>query len=134
MTPDTISISIEAQGAETRQLVASLIHDKLFSSGFSNIDVGIASRDDLTSKLMESDRLPSLLDEMREANPSLFERPVAILAIPYSSNPVEESEPRMTLLKDRQDQVELNPSQGQLEDDTVVDPVAYAIEHITLSP
>jgi len=95
MTPDAINVIIEAQGAETRQLVASLIQDKLQESGFKNVDTGIASRDDNTSKVIERDALPSLLDEMRTLNPRLFERPVSILAMPYSEDPVEATEPQL---------------------------------------
>lgn len=100
MSPDTINVIIEAQGAETRQLVASLIQDKLQTAGFSNVDTGIASRDDTTSKVVGGEALPSLLDEIRTANPQLFARPVIILAMPYSENPVEATEAHMGTMKD----------------------------------
>lgn len=99
MNSEIINISIEAQGAETRQLIASLINSALSEVGFTNIDAGIASREDETSRVVDSKKLPSLLDEMRLVNPQLFERPVKLLAIPYSTDPfLEQDGPH--LLKD----------------------------------
>lgn len=99
MTPETISISIEAQGAETRQLVASLINDKLSEAGFTDVEVGIATREDSTGRVIDSEKLPSLLDEMRVANPQVFDRPVRLLAIPYSTDGTMEHDGPL-LLKD----------------------------------
>jgi hypothetical protein len=128
MTPDAINVIIEAQGAQTRQLVASLIQDKLQESGFTHVDTGIASRDDETSKVIERSALPSLLDEMRALNPRLFARPVSILAMPYSENPVEATEPHLSTMADHIDMTELSgdapelqPGQGRLKDGTIID-------------
>lgn len=127
MSPDTINVIIEAQGAETRQLVASLIQDKLHESGFKNIDTGIASRDDATSTVIEREALPSLLDAMRESNPQLFARPVSILAMPYSE---KAEQAHVGLLKD----TELQPGQGRLNDGTIIDLATYVGPHgVTLS-
>lgn len=121
MTPEDINIIVEAQGAETRQLVASLISDKLYESGFINIDVGLASRDDSTSNVVDGKDLPSLLDEMRALNPKVFERPVNILAMPFST-PFEVTPTAVKLMKDTED---LQPGQGRLEDGTIIDLATY---------
>lgn len=121
MIHEDINIIVEAQGAETRQLVASLINDKLYESGFTNIDAGIASRDDITSQVIASGDLPSLLDEMRALNPKIFDRPVKLMAMPYSDDStVVHGGPK--LLKDLQpkEEVELQPGQGRLMDGTIV--------------
>lgn len=120
MESETISVSIEAQGAETRQLVASLIAGTLSEAGFKDIDVGIASRDDATSTVVDRDHMPSLLDQMRAENPQVFDRPVRLLAMPYSQDVAEETVPHLTLLKDR-----------QVEDDADT-PVIEAINNLEL--
>jgi len=109
MTPEDISIIIEAQGAKTRQIVASLINDKLTEAGFTNIDVSIASREDSTGRLLDADQVPSLLDEMRASNPQMFERSVQLVALPHSHNPAEETRAQVTTLKDRLDLAEVEP-------------------------
>lgn len=125
MKPETISISIESQGAETRQLVASLINDKLTEAGFIDIDVGVATREDSTGRVIEHDQLPSLLDEMRAVNPQCFERPVKILALPYSTDGTMDHDGPLLLKDNLPQEVELEPGQGRLVDGTVIDLDTY---------
>ncbi|BDD79604.1 hypothetical protein [Burkholderia phage FLC9] len=106
MTPEDINITVEAQGAETRQLVASLISNRLTEVGFTNVDVGLATRDDQTSNTIDAEVMPSLLDAMKEANPAVFARPVSILAMPFSDIIDGEKIVHVSLMKDRPDMVE----------------------------
>jgi hypothetical protein len=109
MITEDINIIVEAQGAETRQLVASLISNRLTEAGFTNIDTGLASRDDETSTVIEEEKMPSLLDAMKEANPAVFARPVKLLAMPFSTYDAREDHPQLALMKDRPDLAEAEP-------------------------
>jgi hypothetical protein len=128
MTPEDINIIVEAQGAETRQLVASLISNRLTEVGFTKVDVGLATREDKTSTPIDAEAMPSLLDAMKEANPAVFARPVSILAMPFSDVIDNERIVHVSLMKDRPDMLEgpeLEPGQGRLEDGTIIDLATY---------
>jgi hypothetical protein len=108
MIVEDINIIVEAQGAETRQIVASLINNTLAGAGFTNIDTGVATREDATSTIIETDKMPSMLDAMREANPAMFERRVTLLAMPWSTYEPRADHP--LLMKDRPDLAEPAPA------------------------